>query len=337
MMRSYAFTSQGRLYCKDLELFLMPTLLMDTSLFLWVDMENPTQEEIDRVMKDVFHFHSLSIEDCIQVSPSPKLDFYTPKEGDTFNPYLFVVLHAVDYSKKDGVFDTTEMNFFIGKNFIVTFRFVSLKAVQEIADRCEKTGTLLARTPDHLAHTLMDAVVEHYTPAVTELSNEVASLEGVVLERHGKDILNDIVKIKKEVYHLRQIIQPQKEVLARLGRGDFPLIKSSLLPYYRDVYDRLSHINDVATGYADTLTNTLQVYLNMNNNRTSEIIKVLTLFTILTTPTMLIGGWYGMNMNFWEVGPENPLSICWAWGVNIVSTSLILIYIWKKKWLRLDD
>lgn len=333
MMRSYAFTTQGRLHCKNLEPFLMPTLLTDTNLFLWVDMENPTPDEIKWVLEDIFHFHPLSIEDCIQVSPSPKLDEYVPKEGDHFNPYLFVVLHAVDYSRRDGVFDTSEMNFFIGKNFIVTFHYVTLKAIQGIADRCERAGTLAARTPDHLAHTLMDAIVEHYTPAVDELSNEVAALEDQVLNEEDSSVLNDIIKTKKEVYHLRQIIMPQKEVLAKLGRGDFTLIKSNLLPYYRDVYDRLSHINDIATGYTDSLTNILQVYLNMSSNRTSEVIKVLTLFTILTTPTILIGGWYGMNLQFWEIGENNPWSPYWVWGLNIVTTLLIFIYIRKKKWL----
>lgn len=332
MMRSYAFTTQGRLHSKNLQPFLMPTLLTDTNLFLWVDMENPTPDEIKCVLEDIFHFHPLSIEDCIQVSPSPKLDEYVPKEEDSFKPYLFVVLHAVDYSRRDGVFDTSEMNFFIGKNFIVTFHYVSLKAIQNISDRCERAGTLTAHTPDHLAHTLMDAIVEQYTPAVDELANEVAALEDTVLKADDSSILNDIIKSKKEVYHLRQIIMPQKEVLARLGRGDLQLIKSNLLPYYRDVYDHLSHINDVATGYTDTLTSILQVYLNMCNNRTGEVIKVLTLFTILTTPTILIGGWYGMNISFPEVGEARPWSVYWVWGLNIITTLAIFLYIKKKKW-----
>ena len=333
MMRSYAFTSQGRLHTKNLEPFLMPTLLTDTNLFLWVDMENPTSHEIKFVLEDVFHFHPLSIEDCIQISPSPKLDEYIPKDGDKFNPYLFVVLHAVDYSRQDGVFDTSEMNLKKKKNFIVTFHYVTLKAILNIAQRCEKAGNLTVRTPDHLAHTLMDAIIEHYSPAVDELSNEVAALEDVVLNEEDKSVLNNIIKTKKEVYHLKQIIMPQKEVLARLGRGEFKMIKPNLLPYYRDVYDRLSHFNDIASGYTDSLTNILQVYLNMVNNRTSEIIKVLTLFTILTTPTMLIGGWYGMNITFPEISSTDSSSIYWVWGVNIVATLLIFLYIRKKKWL----
>ncbi|MGI6346470.1 MAG: magnesium transporter CorA family protein [Limisphaerales bacterium] len=313
----------------------MPTLLSDTNLFLWVDMENPTPNEIKWVLEEIFHFHPLSIEDCIQDSPNPKLEEYTPKQGDTFNPYLFVVLHAVDYSRQDGVFDTTEMNFFIGKNFIVTFHYGPLKAIDYMADRCEKARALTARTPDHLAHVLMDAIVDHYTPAVEEMGQEVAMLENRVLqEQHEEEseLLNEVVNVRKEVYHLRQIIMPQKEVLSRLSRPGYKLIRPNLLPYYRDVYDRLLYLNDIATGYTDSLTNILKVYLYLCNNRTEEIIKTLALFTILTTPTLAIGGWYGMNLTFWEIAEGNPWSPFWVVGLNVVITTIIFIYIRKKKW-----
>src|SRR5216117_1028325 len=125
MIRSFVFTTQGRLHSKDIEMFLMPTLLADTNLFLWVDLERPTPGETKFVLEDVFHFHPLSIEDCVMLSPSPKVEEYTPKEEDSFAPYLFMVIHAVDYSRKDGVFATSELNFFLGKNFLVTYHDVA--------------------------------------------------------------------------------------------------------------------------------------------------------------------------------------------------------------------
>src|SRR5512141_190169 len=121
MIRSLVFTTQGKLHSRDIQMFLMPTLLTDTNLFLWVDLENATAEEARFVLEDVFHFHPLSIEDCVAVSPSPKVEEYQPKEGDRFAPYLFMVVHAVDYSRKDRLFATNELNFFLGKNFLVTF------------------------------------------------------------------------------------------------------------------------------------------------------------------------------------------------------------------------
>src|SRR5260370_41695883 len=136
MIRSLAFTTQGRLHTKDIEVFLMPTLLKDTNLFLWVDLESPTPEETKSVLEEVFHFHPLSIEDCVTVSPSPKVEEYAPKEEDKFTPYLFMVIHAVDYSRKDGLFATSELNFFLGKNYLVTYHDVPLRSVAATEDMC---------------------------------------------------------------------------------------------------------------------------------------------------------------------------------------------------------
>src|SRR2546430_7705790 len=295
MIRSFAFTTQGRLHSKDIEMFLMPTLLADTNLFLWVDLEKPEAEETKSVLEEVFHFHPLSIEDCVMLSPSPKVEEYSPKEEDRFVSYLFMVIHAVDYSRKDGVFATSELNFFLGKNFLVTYHEAPLRSVQVTGERCLKSTVHIARAPDRVAHTLLDSIVENYKPALDQLSLEIAELEQQALQHPTKETLNKILQVKKEVMHLRQIIGPQSEVLARFARGEFKLIRARLVPYYRDVYDALFHIAEVAQTYTDSLTVLLQVYVNMSSNQTGEVVKLLTLITVITTPLMMVGTWYGRS------------------------------------------
>jgi magnesium transporter len=332
MIRSFAFTTQGRLHSKDIETFLMPTLLADTNLFLWVDLENPTPEETKFLLEDVFHFHPLSIEDCVMISPSPKVEEYVPKEDDRFAQYLFMVIHAVDYSRTDGVFATRELNFFLGKNFLVTYHDVPLRSIQTTEERCLKGTVHIARAPDRVAHTLLDGIVDNYKPALEELSLEIAELEDQVLQNPGAETLNRIIQIKKEVLHLRQIIGPQREVLARFARGEFKLIRAHLVPYYRDVYDGLFHISELAQTYADSLTGILQVYLNMSSNQTGEVVKLLTMITLITTPLTLVGTWYGMN--FTDQMPE----LHWRFGyemaivLTVLSTAATYWYFKKKKW-----
>src|SRR6266699_256935 len=302
MIRSLVFTTQGKLHSQDIDMFLMPTLLTDTNLFLWVDLENPTPEETKYVLEDIFHFHPLSIEDCVSVSPSPKVEEYVPKDEDRFPTYLFIVIHAVDYSRKDGVFATSELNFFLGKNFLVTFHDSPLRSVQETEERCLKSTVHIARAPDRVAHTLLDGIVENYKPALDDLACEIGELEQQVMEHPSPRMLNRIITIKREVLHLRQIMGPQREVLARFAKGEFKLIRPHLVPYYRDVYDRLFHISELADTYTDSLTGLLHVYLNMSSNQTGEVVKLLTLITLITTPLTMVGTWYGMN--FQEM-PEN--------------------------------
>jgi magnesium transporter len=265
------------------------------------------------------------------VTPSPKVEEYHPKEDDRFSPYLFIVIHAVDYSRRDGVFATSELNFFLGKNFLVTFHDVPLKSISSTAERCLKSTVHIARAPDRVAHTLLDSIVDNYKPALEELSLEIAELEQEVLASPDKDVLNRLIQIKKEVLHLRQIIGPQREVLARFARGEFKLIRAHLVPYYRDVYDGLFKIYEMAQGYTDSLTAILQVYLSMTSNQTGEVVKLLTLITILTTPIMIVGTWYGMNF---EAMPELRSSHAYgiAIGITLVATGLTYWFFKRKKW-----
>ncbi len=331
MIRSYAFTTQGKLHTKDIDLFLMPDLLNDTNLFLWIDLEKSTPEETKPILEGVFHFHPLSIEDCIMVSPSPKVEEYNPQPEDRFAPYIFLVMHAVDYNRKDGQFATSEMNVFLGKNFLVTYHELPLRTISSIEDRCAKGTTNVGRAPDRLMHALLDGLVENYKPALDELSVEIAALEDRALQHPRRETLNQILQVKKEVIHLRQIIGPQREVLSRLAAGEFKLIRPHLVPYYRDVYDSLFHIAEIAQGYTDSLTGILQVYLNMSSNQTGEVVKLLTLITVITTPLMMIGTWYGMNF-------KDMPELSWKHGywiaaaITAVSTGATYWYFRRRKW-----
>jgi magnesium transporter len=331
MIRSLAFTTKGTLHSRDIDVFLMPTLLADTNLFLWIDLEAPTKEEVHTILERVFHFHPLSIEDCVAVSSSPKVEEYTPKEDDFFTPYLFLVIHAVDYSRQDGKFATSELDFFLGKNFLVTYHEKPLRGVMHVEDRCIHGTMQIARAPDRVAHSLLDSLVDGYKPALDELSMEIGELEQLALQKPDKHTLNKILQIKKEVMHLRQIIGPQREVLARFAQGEFKIIRPKMVPYFRDVYDALFHIGEMAQGYTDSLTGILQVYLNMSSNQTGEVVKLLTLITVITTPLMMIGTWYGMNFkDMPELDYAHAYPI--AFGFMLASTLATYLYFKKKKW-----
>ena len=331
MIRSLAFTTQGRLHSRNIERFLMPTLLSDTNLFLWVDLESSTPEENKFILEDIFHFHPLSIEDCVMVSRSPKVEEYAPKEGDRFTQYLFMVIHAVDYSRKDRVFATSELDFFLGKNFLVTYHGGPLRSVSLTEEQAVKGTMHIAKAPDRMAYTLLDSVVESYKPALDELSMEIGELEQEALERPCRETLNRILQVKKEVMHLRQIIGPQREVLARFARGEFRQIRPHVVPYYRDIHDTLFQISEMAQGYTDSLTGILQVYLSMSSNHTGEVVKLLTMITVITTPLMMIGTWYGMN--FHDM-PELslPHGYLIAAIITISWTVATILYFKKRNW-----
>jgi magnesium transporter len=297
-----------------------------------VDLEKPTPEETRSILESVFHFHPLSIEDCVTASPAPKVEEYQPRDEDKFSPYLFIVIHAVDYRRQHGTFATSELDFFLGKNFLVTYHDGPMRSLTVTEESAVKGTMQVARAPDRLAHTLLDAVVDSYNPAFDELALEIAELERLALEKPGPNTLAQILRVKREVVRLRRILGPQRDVLSRFARGEFKLIRAHLVPYYRDIFDALAHYSELAQGYTDALTGILQVYLNMSSNRTGEIVKLLTMITVITTPLMMVGTWYGMNFH-------NMPELSWRQGygvaatVTLLSTSATYWYFKRKKWL----
>jgi magnesium transporter len=211
----------------------------------------------------------------------------------------------------------------------VTYHEGPIRSVQMTEERATKGSGSIARAPDRVAYNLLDSIVDNYKPALDELSLEIAELEQLVLTEAGTGVLNKIVQSKKEVLHLRQIIGPQREVLSRFARGEFKLIRPHMVPYFRDVYDGLFRIGEAAQAYMDSLTAILQVYLNMKSNETSEVVKLLTLITVITTPLMMIGTWYGMNF---KNMPEVEHGYWVALGTMAVSTLATYWYFKKRKW-----
>jgi magnesium transporter len=110
------------------------------------------------------------------------------------------------------------------------------------------------------------------------------------------------------------------------------MIRSKLLPYYRDIYDHLSRYQDLADGYRDSLNATLHVMLSLSANKTSEILKVLTLITVITMPVTIVGTWYGMNFHGmpelkWEHG------YLFSVIITVLSTLATIWYFRVKRWL----
>ncbi len=323
MIRSFIF-SDGKLVGQDLEREALRLVRGDKGLLLWVDLDKPTDEEWKFVLESVFQFHPLAIEDCVAPSSLPKVEDY--------EDYLFIVTHAVDFTRTDK-FATTELDLFLGKDYLVSFHTAPLKSVQSAVDRATKSTGVVARGPDRLAHTLLDFLIDNYTPTLDELREELEELEEHVLSEATarRGVIGEIVHVRRDFSKMRTIIRPQRDVIDRLARGDSKLIRPVMLPYFRDLRDNLARIEDTAIGYHDRLLLAFDIFLNKAQFEANEGIKFLTALTAVTLPAVLVGGWYGMNF---EHMPElkSPHGYLYACMLTLVSTIAMVFYLKKKKW-----
>jgi magnesium transporter len=322
MIHSFIF-SEGKLVGRDLELEALRLVQGDKGLITWVDLENPTDEEIKAVLEGLFQFHPLAIEDCVTPSPLPKIEDY--------ESYLFMVTHAVDYSREEK-FASTELDFFIGKEYLVTFHRTSLRSVTALIDKLAKNVGPGPRGADRLAHSLLDLLVDNYNPLLAELQKELEEIEELVLGKSSSEkLVNELLQVRGDFSKLRQIVRPQREIIERLARGDSKMIRATLLPYYRDLRDNLARLDNSVVGYNERLLLAFDIYLNKAAFEANEGIKFLTALTAVTLPAVLVGGWYGMNF---EHMPElrSPHGYLYACGFTLVSTIAMAIYLKKKKW-----
>ncbi len=322
MIHSFIF-SEGKPVGSDLEVEALRLVRADKGLILWVDLDDPTDEEIKTILEGVFQFHPLEIEDCATPSSLPKIEDY--------DDHLFLVTHAVDFTRTEK-FNTTELDLFLGKDFLVTFHRKPLRSVQAALDRCAKATGIVARGPDRLAHSVLDLLVDNYKPVIDELRAELEEIEELVLTKGDESLISKLLHVRGDINRLRQIVRPQRDVVSRLAHGENKHVRAIMLPYFRDLRDDLLRIDETAASYADQLLISFDLYLSKSDFQANEGIKALTALTALTLPATLIGTWYGMNFVHM---PE--LKSAYGYPLALLVTVLLTATMWwwckKRRWI----
>jgi Mg2+ and Co2+ transporter CorA len=142
---------------------------------LWVDVDDSDPTSM-HVLQEVFRFHPLAIEDCFN-------DRVDTAKIDDYGSYLFIVSQGVTYAARSAQLVLTELNLFLGSNYLVSVHQAPLLSLNELFERCQKDDHLLARGADFLTHTLLDGLVDELLPAVELMDEELNELQRRILER----------------------------------------------------------------------------------------------------------------------------------------------------------
>lgn len=294
--------------------------------FLWVSLETSDNAEIDSVLRGLFNFHPLAIEDCQTIG-------FQVSKIDDFGDYIFIITHAIDQSGNEDDINTTELDLFLGKNYLVTcYTDPSMAAIAKTWNLITRDWRISKFGPDFLCHTILDVIVDDYMPIIDQMESEVEWLEDKVIEKPSPETLHRLLTIKHSIMALRRVISPQREVMNRLSRDEFhEIIDKQSLIYFRDIYDHLLRIQDLADILRDIVSGGLDIYLNSTSLRLNEIMKALTIVSTVFLPLSFITGAFGMN--FLHIpGAASPIGFYVTCSLLVLLGVFMLVYFKKRHW-----
>lgn len=299
-------------------------IAIGSTALVWVDISKPSAEE-GRLLSQVFRFHELSVEDALSSRHHPKIEAY--------DGYLYFILHGIDFNAREHQFATHDVDFFLAPRFLVTVHDGTHRSVENIRALCGKAAHVLEDGTVALAHRIIDAMVDNYRPEVDELRLQLDALERIVFERPDPAAMRSILALKRDVSSLRAVTLPQRDVVARLARREFPLVSESMAYRFRDVHDHLVRLSDEAMYFQDRISGLLDAHLSGVSNNLNQVMKVLALMSTVFMPLTVITGVYGMNVTLPELPGGHNAQFWWVMGSMAASTLLMVWFFKSRRWL----
>lgn len=290
----------------------------------WVNLDRPTPEEAE-ILRSVFAFHELAIEDALSALQYPRIESY--------DGLLYLILHGIDYRNGGGRFTTHDIDFFLGPNYLVTVHGEGTRTINHLLDIAPRNDRILSEGASALLHRIVDGMVDRYEPEIDKLEESLDEVEAEVFATPGHDIVRRILELKRDVGSLRRVIMPQRDVIGRLARREFSAVDTELAYRFRDVHDHLVRYSDEALLFQDRITALLEAHLSNVSNRLNRVMKVLTIIATIFMPLTVISGIYGMNVPL-PAFPGGPgLQFWWIIGLMIVVAGSMVGWFTRRHWM----
>ncbi len=285
MIKTYLFTQTETR--EDVPLDDWQSLVKEDCSLLWVDARSATKDDIQH-LASLFDLHSLAVDSM--------LDGYRRPHLFQFSDHFYVNMTMLSPSRNNHGIKPLEMHLFVGGRFVITATKESAcEAVDNALAEYKDTPGLCSRGPMYAVYLLSEDLVETYYPIVDKLDDDADKLEDRMLDRPDKASLAKNFALKHRGFELRKLLGPQRDILNDLARRDFPFIEGENQVYFQDVYNRMIRLFDILDTVRDILSGNLDIYLSTVSNRLNEVMKVLTVWSIILMVLSFITGFYGMN------------------------------------------
>jgi magnesium transporter len=294
----------------------------------WIHLDEPHLDAVQG-LANRFGWHPLDVEDVMSKRQRPKVDDYAD-EG-----YLFAVLHFPAYDRTIQRLNAVELDAFVGPDYLVTFPGLDLKPVSRLFARCEEDESyreqLFSKGSGRLLYEVLDDLFDYCFPILDKIGHKLDSLEDDVFEGRSDEVVRDISNVKQEIISYRKIIKPERSTLRLLERHVKRFLPEELELYFDDIVDATERIWDLLDNYKEVVEALEDTNEAVISHRQNDILRILTVFSVILLPLTLITGFFGMNVDFPGFGSV------WAfWTIfSLMAAALVgmLAFFRLKRWL----
>jgi magnesium transporter len=295
----------------------------------WIHLDPPIDPETVNALRARFGWHPLDVEDVLSKRQRPKVDDYLD------DGYLFGVLHFPAYDKNVQRLNSGELDFFIGSDYLVTISNVELLPVTRLFSRVEEDerlrDNLFSKGSGRLLYEILDDLYDYCFPILDKIAYKLESIEDDIEERRSEEIVTDISKVKQEIISYRKIIKPQRPALRLLERHIERFLPEELELYFDDLVDASERIWDLLDNYKEVVEALESTNESVISHRQNDVLRVLTIFSVVLLPLTLISGIFGMNVLF---PGEHTHAAFWVIVGLMIGTIVSMVAFFKyKRWL----
>jgi magnesium transporter len=269
----------------------------DPLSFLWIGLHDPSPDEL-AAFAGPLNLHPLAVEDALEAHQRPKAERYSN--------HIFMSIRTVEYA--DDNIETSEINMFLGDNFLLTVRKGSGHDLRHVRKRAESDTAELEHGPIAALYAVVDSVVDDYERVATELDLDIAELEASVFSAARTSDSHRIYRLKRETLEFRRAVFPLRDPITRFATTAMP---PEAQPYFRDIADHLSRVAESIDSTDKLLDNALNAHLaQLSIQQNDDMRRLAAGATLFGIPTA-IAGVYGMNF-------EHMPELSWTFGYPLV-------------------
>lgn len=298
---------------------------VDDKTVTWLNIDGLHNMAIMEEVSTTFNFDKLVIAEVLNTDARPKIIDY--------DNCTLITIKMLQQDEDSEMIKVENLSLILTKSVLITFQERKGDVFEPVRERIRKQKKRIRNGgTDYLVFALLDIVIDNYLYVISLLGEKIETLEENLLINPNQIVINEINNYKRELNFLRKSIKPAKEMIFSIAKMESEFITESTSVHFKELQDNISQASDSSDSYREILSDQLNIYHTTISSKLNDIMKFLTVFSVIFIPLTFIAGIYGTNFdNVPELHYEYSYFI--MWGVMVLVAILMLLYFRKKKWL----